>query len=76
MNESCKKFGKNFTSEKELEAQGKLKVTLKSISNNWLISNEQAHQILTRWVTANAKTGKSFSNHSKLVTFAATTDTA
>lgn len=32
-------------------------VTLKSISNNWSINNEQAQQILTKWITANAKKG-------------------
>lgn len=33
-------------------------VTLKLISNNWSITNEQAQQVLTKWIAANAKSGK------------------
>lgn len=36
------------------------KVTLKSISNNWSINNEQAQQVLNKWIEGNAKRSKTF----------------
>lgn len=53
--EKVTNFLQSFSDDSILKFISYAKVTLKLISNNWAINNEQAQEVLTKWIENNAK---------------------